>query len=93
MSGTDGARLTLQRTLVGNNQGNGVQAVRVADLAIEDSIVLYLRHTRTLVEHAGASTLAAAQQIKSDLRGKRVVLIASGANVTAEQLAGILTRS
>ncbi len=65
----------------------------VSNDAMDDAIELYLRHTRTLVEHAGASTLAAALNIKDELQGKRVVLIASGANVTAEQLAGILTRS
>ncbi len=64
----------------------------VSDEAMEEAIVLFLRHTRSLVEHAGASTLAAALKIKNELRGKRVVLIASGANVTVEQLSGILCR-
>ncbi len=64
----------------------------VSEEAIKNAIELYLRNTRTLVEHAGASTLAAAIGMKDELRGKRVVLIASGANVTAEQLAGILGR-
>lgn len=65
----------------------------VSEEAMEDAIELFLRHTRSLVEHAGASTLAAALKIKDELRGKRVVLIASGANVTAEQLAKIISRS
>ena len=65
----------------------------VTDEAMELAVELFIRHTRTLVEHAGASTLAAALKIKDDLRGKRIVLVASGANVTAEQLRGILCRS
>ncbi len=64
----------------------------VSEEGMEDGVELFLRHTRSLVEHSGASTLAAAVQIKDELKGKRVVLIASGANVTAEQLAGILGR-
>lgn len=64
----------------------------VTDEAMEQAIVLYMRHTRTLVEHAGSSTLAAALKIRDDLRGKRIVLVASGANVTVEQLSGILCR-
>jgi threonine dehydratase len=65
----------------------------VSDEEMDSGIELFLRHTRSLVEHAGASTLAAAVNIKDDLRGKRVVLIASGANATVEQLAGILGRA
>ncbi len=65
----------------------------VSEDAMENAIELFVRHTRSLVEHAGASTLAAALQIRDDLRGKRVVLIASGANVTVEQLSGIFGRA
>ena len=65
----------------------------VSEEAMEQAIVLFMRHTRTLVEHAGATTLAAAINIKSELKGKRVVLIASGANVTVEQLARIIGRA
>ncbi len=65
----------------------------VSEEAMESAIELYIRHTRTLVEHAGAAALAAAVQMKSELAGKRIVLIASGANVTVDQLSRILCRS
>jgi threonine dehydratase len=60
--------------------------VLVEDSQINDAIRLYVEATRTLVEHAGAVTLAAAMNMKEELRGKRVVLIASGGNITVEQL-------
>jgi len=65
----------------------------VAEEPMLSAIELFLRHTRSLVEHSGATTLTAALNIKDELRGKRVVLIASGANVTVEQLAGIICRA
>ena len=60
--------------------------VLVEDSDINDAIRLYVEATRTLVEHAGAATLAAAVNMKDELRGKRVVLIASGGNITTDQL-------
>jgi threonine dehydratase len=49
-----------------------------------------VRATRTLVEHAGAASLAAAVNMKEQLKGKRVVLIASGGNITTDQLKAAL---
>jgi threonine dehydratase len=66
--------------------------ILVSEEAILRGIELFLRHTRSLVEHAGATTVAAAAQIKEKLRGKRVVLIATGANLTLEQLRGVIAR-
>jgi len=60
--------------------------VLVEDSDINDAIRLYVEATRTLVEHAGAATLAAAVNMKDELRGKRVVLVASGGNITIDQL-------
>ena len=60
--------------------------VLVSEDAIRQAIVTMIATTRTLVEHAGASPLAAAESLRDQLRGKRVVLIASGANLTIEQL-------
>ncbi|MDX1567250.1 MAG: pyridoxal-phosphate dependent enzyme [Longimicrobiales bacterium] len=51
---------------------------------------LFIRHTRSLVELAAASTLAAAIRMKERLQGRRVVLVASGANVTLGQLRRVL---
>ena len=62
----------------------------VSEDAMERAVELFIRHTRTLVEHSGAATLAAAVGMKDELKGKRVVLIASGGNITVEQLAGIV---
>jgi threonine dehydratase len=42
--------------------------------------------TRNLIEAAGASPLAAALRLREELAGKRIALIASGGNVSSEQL-------
>jgi threonine dehydratase len=60
--------------------------VLVDDDAIRRATVLMLEHTRTLVEPAGAAALAGALELRERLRGRRVALICSGANVTPEQL-------
>ena len=49
--------------------------------------------TRNLVEAAGASPLAAALKLRDRLTGKRVALIASGGNVTREQLLDVLSET
>jgi threonine dehydratase len=46
--------------------------------------------TRNLIEAAGASPLAAALKLRDELAGKRVALIASGGNVSPEQLRELL---
>ncbi len=60
--------------------------VLVSDERIREAIVRYVECTRTLVEAAGAAALAAALEMKDTLKGKRVVLVASGANITPRQL-------
>ena len=60
--------------------------VLVGDSEIIQAIKRYVEGTRTLVEHAGAAPLAAAINMKERLQGKRVVLIASGGNITTDQL-------
>lgn len=64
--------------------------VLVEDSSIEDAIRHYVGATRSLVEHAGAASLAAAIDMKDRLKGRRVVLIASGGNITIDQLKGAL---
>ena len=64
--------------------------VLVSEESILRGIELFLRHTRSLVEHAGATTVAAALEMKEDLKGKRVVLVATGANLTVEQLRRVI---
>ena len=47
-----------------------------------------LERTRNLIELAGAAPLAAA--LKLDLAGKKIGLIASGGNITLDQLRALL---
>jgi len=65
--------------------------VLVDDSKISAAIKTYVHATRTLVEHAGAASLAAAIHMKDQIRGKRVVLIASGGNITTDQLKSVLS--
>ena len=60
--------------------------VLVEDEAIKEAIKLHLQHTHNLVEGAGAASLAAALQLKTQLRGKKVVLVVSGGNLALEKL-------
>jgi threonine dehydratase len=46
--------------------------------------------TRNLVESAGAAPLAAALELREELHGARVALVASGGNVSPEQLLELL---
>ncbi len=62
----------------------------VRDDRIREAMYHYVECTRTLVEGAGAAPLAAALDIRSQLQGKRVVLIASGANASPQQLRSAL---
>ncbi|MBK49910.1 MAG: threonine/serine dehydratase [SAR202 cluster bacterium] len=60
--------------------------VLVSEKEILNSIVLHLEKTHNLIEHAGASSLAAALKIKDEIKGKKIALIASGGNLSIEQL-------
>jgi threonine dehydratase len=64
--------------------------VLVEDSEISSAIKTYVHATRTLVEHAGAASLAGAINMKDRIRGKRVVVIASGGNITTDQLKAVL---
>jgi threonine dehydratase len=66
--------------------------VLVSDDAIREAQALMIETTRNLIEAAGAAPLAAALKLRDDLRGKRVALVASGGNVTREQLIDVLGR-
>ncbi len=66
--------------------------ILVSDEEMEEAIVMHLQHTRNLMEHAGASTLAAALKIKNQLSGKNVVLVASGGNLSMQNLVRALDR-
>jgi threonine dehydratase len=62
--------------------------VLVSEDEIREAAVYMLERTRNLIEAAGAAPLAAA--LKLDLAGKKVGLIASGGNVTLDQLRALL---
>jgi threonine dehydratase len=49
-----------------------------------------IESTRNLIESAGAAPLAAALRLAGDLRGGRVGLVASGGNVSRDQLLALL---
>jgi threonine dehydratase len=52
-----------------------------------------IEHTRNLVEHAGASPLAAALESPERFQGKRIALVLSGGNLSPAQFAGLLDRA
>ncbi len=64
--------------------------VLVEDTALEEAVRLLLTHCHNLVEEAGAASLAAALQIKDQLRDKKVVLVISGGNLSTERLVEII---
>jgi threonine dehydratase len=67
--------------------------VLVGENEIREAQGLMIEATRSFVEAAGASPLAAAMRLRDELDSCRVALIASGGNVTREQLLDVLSRS
>jgi threonine dehydratase len=67
--------------------------VLVSEEEMYEAIRLYLEKTHNLAEGAGAAPLAAALKIKEQLKGKKVVLILSGGNLSLEQLRTILNHT
>ena len=65
----------------------------VEDEAIGAAVVELLEQAHLLVEPAGAAPLAAAIQARDRLRGRRVVLVLSGANITLAQLRTLLDQA
>jgi threonine dehydratase len=64
--------------------------VRVSDEEVEEAMRCMFTDTHNVVEGAGAAALAAALQEKEQLGGKRVAVVASGANVDREVFARVL---
>jgi threonine dehydratase len=62
----------------------------VGDNELAAAIRLIMETTRQVAEGAGAASVAAALTCRSTLAGKRIGLILSGGNITAEQLRRIL---
>jgi threonine dehydratase len=67
--------------------------ILVSDAELRSAMRLLLEQTRNLVEAAGAASLAAACKLRDRLRGKRVALILSGANLTLPGLREVLLES
>jgi len=64
--------------------------VLVSEEEIRSATLHMLERTRNLIEAAGAAPLAAALKLRGRLAGKRVALVASGGNVTLDQLRSLL---
>ena len=66
--------------------------VLVTEDELDRAIVLHLEKTHNLTEHAGAASLAGALKIADRLKGKKVVLVMSGGNVSLDHLRAALDR-
>jgi threonine dehydratase len=66
------------------------QAVTVDDFEIGEAVLLMLERMKLLVEGAGAAALAGALKIRNELKGKRVVIVASGGNIDINLLDRII---
>ncbi len=64
--------------------------VLVSEAEIRTAIKLYVESAHTIAEGAGAAPLAAAIKLHEQLRGKKVGLILTGANITGDALREIL---
>lgn len=64
--------------------------VLVSDEEMFEAVLTYLELVRNLAEEAGAAPLAAAVKIKERIKGKTVVLVLSGSNISLERLQAIL---
>ncbi len=64
--------------------------VLVSEDEIRTATRQMIEGTRNLVEPAGAAPLAAALRLRERLAGRRIALIASGGNITLDQLRSVL---
>ena len=64
--------------------------VLVSEEALEEAVLLLLEHTHNLAEEAGAAPLAAALALRGRLRGRKLVLVLSGGNLSRQRLAEFL---
>ena len=66
--------------------------VLVDENEIRAAIKLYVEKAHTIAEGAGAASLAAAVKLRDQLKGKKVGLILSGGNITADNLRDIMNQ-
>jgi threonine dehydratase len=64
--------------------------ILVSEEEMGQAILTYLELVRNLAEEAGAAPLAAAVKIKERLKGKTVVLVLSGSNISLARLRSLL---
>jgi threonine dehydratase len=65
----------------------------VSDEDINDAIRMLAQQTKLLAEGAGAASLAGAERMRNQIRGKKVVGILSGGNLPLERLARVLAQN
>jgi threonine dehydratase len=65
--------------------------VLVSDEEIEAATAVMIEKTRTLVEFAGAASLAGALKLRDRLRGRKVAIICSGGNISPAQLKALFS--
>ena len=68
------------------------KTVLVSEDELEQAIVRLYDSTHNIAEGAGAASTAAAYKMADHLRGKKVVLLLSGGNLTREKFTEILTK-
>jgi threonine dehydratase len=66
------------------------RVVTVDDFEIGEAVLLMLERMKLLAEGAGAAALAGALKIKSELRGRRVIVVISGGNIDTNLLDRII---
>jgi threonine dehydratase len=66
------------------------RVVTVDDFEIGEAVLLLLERLKLLAEGAGAAALAGALKLRSELKGKRVVLVLSGGNIDMNLLDRII---
>jgi threonine dehydratase len=71
-------------------RGRVRRVVTVDDFEIGEAVLLMLERMKLLAEGAGAAALAGALKIKSELRGRRVVIVVSGGNIDINLLDRII---
>jgi threonine dehydratase len=64
--------------------------ILVSDEEIKKAILTLLETTHQLAEGAGAASTAAAFKLRKRLKGKKVVVVLTGGNLTLETLKSIL---
>lgn len=67
--------------------------VLVSDEEILGAVRMLLEHERIVAEPSGAAALAAAHKMRDELRGKKVVVMVTGGNISGELLSRILAGS